>query len=154
MKVDISFLKSQVHQELKKIVQTKKRLIDERFAETRKSLGSEAKSTAGDKHETGRAMIQLEQEKMGKQLREVQKLEQTLVRVPHHRACTRVESGALVETNVGFFFISVGLGKIELENKEIIAIAPRAPLAQKMLGLEAKSSFDFNGRRVVIRSIY
>jgi hypothetical protein len=152
--VDYTNFKQQLYQQLLKVIQEKKGLLNTSFTESRKSLESEAKSTAGDKHETGRAMIQLEQEKMGKQLREVQKLEQTLVRVPHHIACTRVESGALVETNVGFFFISVGLGKIELENKEIIAIAPRAPLAQKMLGLEAKSSFDFNGRRVVIRSIY
>ena len=31
------------------------------------SLESETKSSAGDKHETGRAMIQLEIEKLGKQ---------------------------------------------------------------------------------------
>ena len=39
----------------------------------RESLESEQKSSAGDKHETGRAMVQLEQEKLGKQLHKLQR---------------------------------------------------------------------------------
>ena len=38
------------------------------------SLTSETKSSAGDKHETGRAMLQLEREKSGVQLNEIQKV--------------------------------------------------------------------------------
>ncbi len=38
----------------------------------RESLDSETKSSAGDKHETGRAMLQLEREKAGSQLAEIE----------------------------------------------------------------------------------
>ena len=46
--------------------------------EIQESLLSETKSSAGDKHETGRAMLQLEREKTGQQLSEIQKINQLL----------------------------------------------------------------------------
>ena len=36
--------------------------LKKQSGELQESLGSETKSSAGDKHETGRAMVQLEQE--------------------------------------------------------------------------------------------
>lgn len=57
--------------------------IDNRFKtvqntiqEIQESLLSEAKSSAGDKHETGRAMLQLEREKAGNQLAEINKIKE------------------------------------------------------------------------------
>ena len=41
---------------------------DTLFHSNQKALQSETKSSAGDKHETGRAMLQLEMEKAGQQL--------------------------------------------------------------------------------------
>ena len=38
------------------------------------SLSLETKSSAGDKHETARAVIQLEREKIGEQIKKVEKL--------------------------------------------------------------------------------
>ena len=39
--------------------------INESIKSIQESLSSETKSSAGDKHETGRAMLQLEREKLG-----------------------------------------------------------------------------------------
>ena len=47
--------------------------IQNTIKEIQESLLSETKSSAGDKHETGRAMLQLEREKSGNQLVEIQK---------------------------------------------------------------------------------
>ena len=44
-----------------------------RSDELYESLNSETKSSAGDKHETGRAMIQLDREKIGQQVKEIEK---------------------------------------------------------------------------------
>ena len=48
--------------------------INKTIQELQESLTSETKSSAGDKHETGRAMLQLEREKAGQQLAEIKKL--------------------------------------------------------------------------------
>ena len=47
-------------------LQKRKDLLEQRKNELQLALTSETKSSAGDKHETGRAMIQIEREKLGK----------------------------------------------------------------------------------------
>jgi len=56
--------------------------IQRQIKELETALTSETKSSAGDKHETGRAMIQLEREKLGQQLSELEKTQQLLSKVP------------------------------------------------------------------------
>ena len=54
-------------------VENRFQTIQKTIDEIQESLTSETKSSAGDKHETGRAMLQLEREKAGNQLAEIQK---------------------------------------------------------------------------------
>ena len=44
-----------------------------------KSLNEETKSSAGDKHETTRAMIQIEREKNSNRIKEIERLKKNLV---------------------------------------------------------------------------
>ncbi len=62
-------------------IENKRHTIQQTIAEIQQSLTSETKSSAGDKHETGRAMLQLEREKAGQQLAEIQKLQEHLSKV-------------------------------------------------------------------------
>jgi len=55
--------------------------IESYIREIEGALASETKSSAGDKHETGRAMIQLEREKLGQQLSEAEKMKSILTRI-------------------------------------------------------------------------
>ena len=50
---------------------TRRASVDKILANVALSLKEETKSSAGDKHETGRAMLQLERENAGKQLAEI-----------------------------------------------------------------------------------
>ena len=60
-------------------------------------------SSAGDKHETSRAKIQLEIDNYSKQkLNIIEKLK-VLEAIDINKKNNKVENGALVETNVGFF---------------------------------------------------
>lgn len=138
--------KQQLYTKCLTLVSKKLELINSAFAESREALGSEAKSTAGDKHETGRAMIQLEQEKMGRQLAETQKLQTILSRINADKVYDKVQSGALVETDNGCYFIAVGLGKLKVGGVEIFVMAPTSPLAQAMLGKGKGEKVNFNGR--------
>ena len=73
-------LKQDLYMQCQVFVGTRLRAIQKTIAEIQESLTSETKSSAGDKHETGRAMLQLEREKAGHQLAEIQKLNQLLSR--------------------------------------------------------------------------
>jgi hypothetical protein len=89
------------------------RLINykKRSDELYESLNSETKSSAGDKHETGRAMIQIDREKNGKQIKEVEK---------EYELFSKINSNVVLN--------SVGLGSVVVskENQYYIAISAEA----------------------------
>lgn len=145
--------KPALHQHLLQLLQNKLNVLEASFAEKREDLLSESKSTAGDKHETGRAMIQLEQEKLSGQLLQVQKQRDMLLRINPEREYKTVQAGALVQTNKGMFYITTGLGQVELEGISVFAIAPTSPVAQAMLGKKASENFEFNSNKQTILKI-
>jgi hypothetical protein len=69
------------------------------------SLQSETKSSAGDKHETGRAMVQLEREKAGQQLAEIQKTQQILAKINPEVKSDTIGLGSVVFTTGSNYFI-------------------------------------------------
>ena len=87
----------------------------------REALGSETKSSAGDKHETGRAMIHLEQARV---LEAVNRLEAMRGKLRQYAAAVgtvqRVSPGALVETTGPWVLVGVPLGKMQLPNALVL----------------------------------
>jgi len=141
-KPTVSF-KTDIYHHCYWLIENKLQLLEESFRQSREDLEKESKSTAGDKHETGRAMIQLEQEKMSQQLLQTEKLLQALKQVPFKKKSHKVESGALVQTSLGLLFISVGLGETNLVNDKVYILAPSAPLVQSLLGAEEGAQINF-----------
>src|SRR4051812_45885383 len=105
------------------------------------SMENETKSSAGDKHETARARMQAEQERLQQQLKEFKDQKIELQRIDISIPPVIINSGSLAETTNGLFFITVGLGKLELEEKVIYAISPLSPLAIKMKGMKVGEEF-------------
>lgn len=118
------------------------------------AVTSESKSTVGDKHETARAMAQIEQENAGRQLHEAQDLKNALLKIDTDLQSQKAVAGSLVVTDKTTFFISVAAGKIEAEGKTVLALSPASPVGQKLLGLTARSSFEFNGQKYNIIQVY
>ncbi len=87
--------------ECKKVLDEKIRNLLVSIDEIKDSLQSDTKSSVGDKHETSRAHLQLEQEKIGQQLFE---WEQQRSIVEKHKPSINsgnIGIGSLVETNYG-----------------------------------------------------
>jgi len=107
-------------------------------------LDTATKSSAGDKHETARAMIHLDQENNSMQMLEAQKTHRILSQITVEKhAC--VKMGSLVKTDKALFYISVGLGKQKMNDTDFFSISPVSPIAQKLMGLTENSTLDFNG---------
>ena len=81
-------LKEALFQQCVAHVNTRLLTIQTIISSHQKALSSETKSSVGDKHETGRAMLQLEMEKAGQQLASVQQMEQILARVAIAKSST------------------------------------------------------------------
>lgn len=117
------------------------------------SANTEVKSSAGDKHETGRAMAQLETEKNGIQLAEANKLRHIISLINPNKQSEKVELGALVITNNGNYYISVSIGKIMLDNKNYFGVSAVSPIAQALLHHKKGDEVIFNGRKFLIEEV-
>jgi len=113
--------------------------------ELQESLGSETKSSAGDKHETGRAMVQLEQEKLGQQLQELDATRSILNKINIGNPSNKIRLGSLVKTSMANYFIAISAGAFKHNDEVVYCISANAPIARFLLGKERDENFVFNG---------
>ncbi|MEM7379932.1 MAG: 3-oxoacyl-ACP synthase [Bacteroidota bacterium] len=127
-------------------VKQKRQLLQHRIDEVKESLTSETKSSAGDKHETGRAMLQLEREKLGYQLLDLEKMETVLHGIDPESSPERIGLGSLVETKTACFFISISAGLYKSNKYQIFCISPQAPVGKLLLGKQEGETYELNGK--------
>ena len=137
-------LKTRVHELCIQLVKDKIKLIDDLYLSNQNALDSSTKSSAGDKHETSRTMIHLDQEKLSSQLLELNKSLRILsqINIVEH---SFVKMGTLFITDHSIFYISIGLGKVLLNDMDVFVMSPLSPLSQKLIGLKQHDSVEFNG---------
>jgi transcription elongation GreA/GreB family factor len=124
--------------------------IRTRITAVEASLGSETKSSAGDKHETGRAMVQLEREKLGIQLAEAEKMQQLMAKVPKNSSSSTVSLGSLVKPNAQRYFLSISAGAYTQDAVTVYCVSPATPIGRGLLGKAVGESFVFNGKTIEI----
>ncbi|MAU75410.1 MAG: 3-oxoacyl-ACP synthase [Crocinitomicaceae bacterium] len=117
---------------------------------TTESKNTATKSTAGDKHETGRAMMERELALSTAQLHKAQFLKNELSKISLDIDFTSVQLGALVVTNQGNYFISIGLGKVNVLGDDCYAISGGSPLGIAMMGKQKGQMINFQGRNIEI----
>jgi transcription elongation GreA/GreB family factor len=147
-------LKEKVYTSCLSTVQEKINFLRSSLSDLSDGAKNDTKSSAGDKYETARAMIQLEQEKIGTQLMEYKSLLAILNKIDIQAKLNKVVIGNLVKTNVGYFFVSVALGKIYIDGMEVFALSPQSPLGKRLLGMEVKQSVELNDKTYIVEEIY
>lgn len=118
------------------------------------STNSETKSTAGDKHETGRAMMQLEREKLGQQLLDAETQLSDFQKIDFNKTFPSASQGCLLQTNKGWFFIATAIGRITVKEQTVFVISPASPLGKCFNELPSKCSITFNQINYTIENIY
>ena len=89
-------IKSLIVKELNKSIEDKKISIQEILLDTIDSRDSDNKSSAGDKHETSRALIQIELEKLSNQLKKALREKNELNNLISLNNSKKVGKGSLV----------------------------------------------------------
>lgn len=146
-------LKQKVHQHYLQIVNDKINLLQQDLADLKESGSNETKSTAGDKHETALAMLQIEQANKREQLNQVIAQKIVLEKINPTIVAAIVLSGSLVKTDKGYLFISVALGKAVLEGITFTALSPQSPLGKELMGLKAGDIAVINNKSYHIETI-
>ena len=146
-------IKKQLYTQCEDFLNNRLEVIQNTISEIQKSLESETKSSAGDKHETGRAMLQLEREKAGKQLAELQKLQELLQKIDTLSEHERVALGSIVFTSDKNYYVAISAGKIKVNDTIFYAISAATPIAKLLLGKTKNETISFRSSTFVITKI-
>jgi transcription elongation GreA/GreB family factor len=146
----MSLDKIRVHAALINALNDKYKDLQSALAETDDSLSADSKSTAGDKHETGRAMAQLEREKIGGLIKQHEQLIINAQRIEFSIETSSIRLGSLVNTSNGWYYISVPFGRILVDNTLIFCLSPAAPLVGVLLGKKSGEVVLWQGSSIAI----
>ena len=146
-------LKQQLYSKCQEVLNSRLEVIQNSIKDIEDSFHSETKSSAGDKHETGRAMLQLEREKAGNQLAELKKLNETLQRINVNQIHNKVTLGSIVKTTELNYFISLSVGEILLGNEIYFGISMATPMGKLLLSKSVGDLINFRSKEFTIVDI-
>lgn len=122
----------------------------------RDAANDDTKSSAGDKYETTREMMQQEIERNQRLLKEAEEMQITVNHL-HLNVDARVGKaclGSLVITDQGNFYLSISAGAIALDEMIFYAISSKSPLGNLLLYKTIGDNVLFNGKRYVILKLF
>jgi len=148
-----SSIKQALHQRCLALAEERIMALQHIITETQLAANNETKSSSGDKHETGRAMAQLETEKLTTQLNELLNIKQSLAQINPAITGNKVVLGSLVYTNKGNFYISASIGKVTIDYQSFFVISSASPMGKLLLTKKEKESFSLNGIEYTILGV-
>ena len=139
--------------ELTNTISHKAHNIDNEISDLISSRDADTKSSVGDKHETNRAKIQTEIDRLSKHIQllvnQVYDLK-SIDLVKKHKA---VSFGSLVFTNQGIYFISIGIGQYIFDNNSYYVISLGSPIGQLLNNKSVGNDFLFRNKIYKIQNI-
>ena len=120
---------------------------------TKESRDTANKSSAGDKHQTSRAKIQTEIDNYSRQLDLSLNNLHLIEQIDNSKKYNLVTQGSIVTTDNGVFFISIGIGKLEIRSNNYFIISLLSPIGSVMKGLSKNETFTFRGIKYSIKNI-
>ena len=128
--------------------------LETAIRELQLSANDETKSSAGDKYETGRAMVHLEIEKLAQQLQAATNARRFVAAVNVSEVADTVRPGAVVETTIGDFFYMVNGGDFIRAGNKFISISAESPLGKLLRHQWKGTEFTLNGKLFRIIDIF
>ncbi len=146
-------LKALIVKRLIKAIDEKASIVKNEIQLAIESRDNETKSNVGDKYETTREMMQLEIEKNMVQLNKYELQKNELLKINPIRKNSKVEFASLVFTTENTYFISIGLGKIQIENEVVFCISLISPIGKALLNKKVGDEINFQDKKIAITGI-
>ena len=148
-----SEIKVKLFEQCYRFCQDRLKIVLSQIEDTNKALTAETKSSAGDKHETGRAMLQIEREKLGKQLAELEKQQEILSKIQTDKISINISLGSIVHTTQSNYFIAISAGKLRVNDAVFYGISSQTPIGKLLLGKTVGSEVEFNNLKFLIEKV-
>lgn len=146
-------IKEKLHRACVEYVEERIASAQQAITAARESANDDTKSSAGDKFETGREMMQQEIDRNRKQLEESQRLKLVLEKIDPLKHADVIQNGALVTTNFGKFYISISRGQILVDDTIYFAVSSVSPIGLKLMKQREGFEFDFNGKPLRVEKV-
>ncbi len=146
--------KVEIHAKCFDLIDLKLNELQKEISELNSSVQNETKSSAGDKHETSRAMIQQEIDFANQRLKELQIAKSDLNKINPLLVNKSINTGSLIETNIGNIYFALALGKIKYQNLDFNVLSIQSPIGLLLKEKNKGDKIILNGKEVIIHSIY
>jgi hypothetical protein len=123
------------------------------LAQAQEASNDDTKSSAGDKFETTREMMQQDISRNKRLLSDAKQSLQQLENLSDAPLADTVRNGALVYTSQGTFYISISAGQLKVEDQLVFAISAASPVGQLFIGKKVNDTFTFNQKEFKIEKI-
>lgn len=146
-------LKEKIYNHYLQVISDKIGQVEKVLADLKESGTNETKSTAGDKHETALAMLQIEQANKREQLKELQQQKAVLEKINPALSPSVIVNGSLIKTNHGYLYLSVALGKAVVDGIAVTALSQHSPLGKQLLHLQKGQTAVINNRQYIVEEV-
>ncbi|MEO7309225.1 MAG: hypothetical protein ABIX01_02415 [Chitinophagaceae bacterium] len=138
-------LKQKIYNHYLQAIKDRVQQLQKILADLKESASNETKSTAGDKHETALAMLQIEQANTGGQLEVALSHQQAIEKINPSLHTSVAVNGSLIKTSRGYLFLSVAMGKAIVDGIPVMALSQQSPLGKQLTGLRSGNTATING---------
>ena len=107
-----------------------------------------------DRYDAFRSQLLRKRDMYGQRLQKAGELLDVLNRIPSDKLIDKIEFGAIVITNKNKIIVSIGLGKVQIDQEEYFAVSPIVPIYKAMEGKKAGEEFTFNGVKMKIVDVF
>jgi len=149
MKKNLLKIKKELHNACLHFVNTRLNTTTSILESNKKALFSETKSSAGDKHETGRAMLQLEMEKASQQLASIIQMKETLEKITFDKSSEIICLGSTIKTNKANYYLAISAGKLAIDHVDYFVVSTNSPIGNQLLGKKVGDSIAFNNAEIL-----
>lgn len=146
-------LKQQLHNLCRAYLDNNIQNAEAVIADAREAARNETKSSAGDKYETAREMMQQDIDLNNARLLQLRRQMDVLDRIAIDTASDIIIPGSIVTTISGNYYIAISAGKLVVNGETYYAISIDSPLGIQLKGKKAGDEFIINGKKGIISGV-
>jgi hypothetical protein len=151
--IDVPLIKKTLFNHCKTHLEKKMKVLEQLKKNLQKDLTYETKSSAGDKYETARAMIQLENEKLSNQIHEIELNYQKLNTIKDFQTSKSISLGSIIFTDKANYYVAIAADFFEINSKVFYCISSQSPIGKLLIGKKINESIMFNDVQSTILEI-
>lgn len=142
-------MKQEICHSVLNMLEQKIKIAQESVSCIQEARNNETKTSAGDKYETSRVMMQAELDKQSLLLQQFIHQKNVILKIQKIKPSKKIDFGSWVETNQGNYLIAVGIGKV----REAFVISLASPLGTALKGLRRGDKITFQNKEFKIKII-